>query len=364
VRPSNVNVSPFRQSCSRWWRLITGLWCAGLLGLALLLHTVGQAHYLLAPFAYLPRVWPGVALLALAVPGWWWGRRRMALLLATGVVYLVALLEWRLPAPRPPPDPARPELRVAFANRGDQDVPAWERWLARVKPDVVGLTDIGRMPTLQVRTASVGGLPFLMRLGEHALASRFPFRGSEVVRSGMPPDAPGRARYLPAARFEVDAPGGAMAVYVVHLRSPRDALGKYGQWKFWQWTWRGVPPGVLPSVTLDHYWEEQEATLAALLGRMRQETIPTVVLGDWNLPDFGPRYRELTRTFQDAHRVAGRGYGYTFPGDLQHGAAGGKPWLRLDYLLADREWQVLEFATQDDPGTSQHRGLQALMRRP
>ncbi len=363
--PQLTPVSPPPQArLIRLWRLLAltlpvlaGVW-------SLLLHGVGQRHFLVAPLCYLPRAFAGVLMLGLALPGWWWGKRWAALLAGAGFIYLAVLLEWRTPRPPPPVDPARPELRAAFVNWGDHDRAAWEDWVARERPDIVALTDVREMNGIGVGQPSIAGLPFMLRVGEHLLASRYPFAGSQLVRPALPPATGVRLQYLPAARFQVEAPGGPVAVYVVHLRSPRDALSKYREGKFWRWTWSGVPPGVHQGNTLDYYWREQHAVLAALLEKMRAETLPTLVLGDWNLPDFGPRYRALTRDFLDAHREAGRGYGHTFPGDVKLAAALGQPWMRIDYALADRRhWRVLDCRVQDQAGDSQHRGIFTRLRR-
>jgi vancomycin resistance protein VanJ len=346
----------------RWWRLvvlvvgcIVALWVG-------LVTAIGQGHFLVAPLGYLPRGFVGGLLLALALPGWWWGRGRMLLLGVGALVYQLGVLDYRLPPP-PAVRVEKPILRVAFVNWGDHDDGAWTAWVKTMQPDVLGFTDVRGRHGLGVAQANVGHLPFLLRVGEHALASRYPFRASEVVRPRLPAAGGVQLGYLPAARFELDAPGGPVAVYVVHVRSPRDALSKYRHPKFWKWTLLGTPAGVDPNNTLDFYWKEQALTLVALLERIRQETLPTLVLGDFNLPDSGPRYRELTRTLQDAHRVAGRGYGYTFPGDLKHWAAFGQPWMRIDYLLASEHWAVLECLVQNEAADSQHRGVFAQMQR-
>lgn len=346
----------------RWWQLM-GL----AVGLAVILWAglvamVGQNHFLIAPLCYLPRDFLSLLLLVLAVPGWWWGRSRMSLLIAGALVHQVFVLRYMRATPPVAPN-ASHELRTAFVNRGDQDDASWTKWITRMQPDVLGFTDVRGRHGLAVAQANVGNLPFFMRVGEHALASRYPFRGSEVVRPVLPAAGGIQLGYLPAARFEVDAPGGPVSVYVVHIRSPRDALSKYRRPQLWKWTGLGPPAGVNPNNTLAFYWKEQAATLAALLERIRQDSLPTVVVGDFNLPDAGPRYRQLTRTLQDTHRMAGRGYGYTFPGDIQHWAAFGLPWMRIDYILATQDWTVLECEVQDEAADSQHRGVFARLAR-
>jgi endonuclease/exonuclease/phosphatase family metal-dependent hydrolase len=347
---------PKLRAWERWWRL--AVWAVGCVTLfwCLLVALVGQEYWVAAPVTYLPRDFLSGLLLLLAVPGWWWERRRAVLLVVGALLHQVLILDYVWPSAKEA-QPGLPEWRVGFVNRGDQEDESWTEWVTAMQPDVLGFTDVRGRHGLGVAQANVGHLPFFMRVGEHALASRYPFRGTEVVRPRLSAGTGFQLGYLPAARFELDGPGGPVVVYVVHLRSPRDALSKYRRSDLWKWTLWGTPAGVNTNNTLDFYWKEQAATIAGLLERIRQETFPTLVLGDFNLPAVGPRYRELTRTLQDAHRVAGRGYGYTFPGDVQHWVAGGSPWMRIDYILANKQWRILECVTQQAAADSQHRGV-------
>lgn len=369
VPPPSPLPTPLQARLARLWRLLAVVLILTVVGLSALLHVVGQNHYLVAPLCYLPRAYLGVLLLLLAAPGRWWGPKHAAVLASAGVFYLAVLLEWRTPRPpAPPADPSRstvePELRAAFVNWGDHDPGAWVPWVKRLRPDLVALTDVRGREGIRLGDPATAGLPFLLRIGEHVLASRYPFSGSQIVRPTLPAASSVRVHYLPAARFQVEAPGGPVAVYVVHLRSPRDALSKYRQARFWRWTWTGVPTGVHAGNTLSYYWEEQRLMLDALTAAFRAETLPVLVLGDWNLPDFGPRYRDLTRHLWDAHREAGRGYGYTFPGDVTVPGAFGQPWMRIDYVLTDRQhWEILDSQVQSPFHTSQHRGLFTRLRR-
>ena len=354
-------VAPAPSRRKRLWRRLARLALGGLLAHALLLHTVAQDHFLSAPLAYLPQGFPSLLLALVALTGCVWNPRLAAALLAAATLHLLLLYPWKNPPPSPstshrPPHP----LRIAFANRGDQDAAAWSAWLAREKPDLVAMTDIGRTHrSLGVGTPETGNLPFLLRIGEHVLASRYPFQGSQVLRPtpGQDTASPLRIGYLPAARFQVDAPGGPLAVYIVHIRSPRDALSKYRSLRMWRWTLGSPPPDKPPSITLDHYWHEQRAVVEFLLRQIHADPLPAIVLGDWNLPDFGPRYRLLTSRLQDAHRTAGSGWGFTFPGDVRHPAAFFRPWMRIDYALASPHWAIHRFTLQDQPGPSQHLGL-------
>lgn len=365
VTPLEENEPIPLRSCIRWWSSFAKVVVGGTLLFWLLCTFVAQSHLLVAPLTYLPQVLIGPVVFAIALPGWWWGRRLFWIGVTTAIGFQASLMGW----PSSPKSTAQgPVVRVAFVNRGDQDFAKWDQWIQKQAPDLIGLTDLkGReAQSLAVGQPAVAGLPYLMRIGEHALASRYPFKGTQVIRPDVSAGGTAKIQYLPAARFEVDAPGGPVAVYVVHVRSPRDALSKYRSIRMWNWTLFGVPAHVSPSITIGHYWREQKHVIDGLLKRIEAESIPTIVLGDWNLPDSGPRYRCLTRMLEDAHRVAGHGPGYTFPGDVSHWAALSRPWMRIDYILTNQgHWETrdCQVQSQEEAGRSQHRALMAILAR-
>jgi len=80
---------------------------------------------------------------------------------------------------------------------------------------------------------------------------------------------------------------------------------------------------------------ELEALLPALRDLARR---PLVLAGDLNATDATPAYQVLRRLgLRDAHRVAGWGFGFTFPAggslDLPLARASIPPVARIDYVL-------------------------------
>jgi endonuclease/exonuclease/phosphatase family metal-dependent hydrolase len=109
------------------------------------------------------------------------------------------------------------------------------------------------------------------------------------------------------------------------------------------------------------YWEMHRDCLRLMRESIRLETLPVVAMGDWNHPDHGPLYREITGGLRDAHREAGWGYGWTFPDDMSSVLAGGGPWLRLDYILTSPAWQVMVCEVEADAEQAQHRAVAAVL---
>jgi endonuclease/exonuclease/phosphatase (EEP) superfamily protein YafD len=319
--------------------------------LLLMMDTIGTRLYTLAPLYYLPKVWLAAPFLLLALPGYWWERRWTWWLGLLAFFHAIVLLEWRSPRPSlHSGDGSR--LRVVSCNRGDQDEASWVKWLAAVKPDLVAMQDVGACHHLAGQSPDAAGLPNFLRIGEHAIASRYPIRRMVPI-SPAASITNGSLGYLPCMRVEIDMGGKLVVVYSIHVRSPRTHFKSYRSWKIWSSPMR--------SEVLSRYWVEQEKLLKMLLISIRAETDPVIVVGDLNVPDMGPLYREVTKTLQDAHRVAGVGYGYTFPGDVKALWAGWQPWLRIDYILPGGGWKVQGCEVQDSSsaGESQHRAVLA-----
>jgi endonuclease/exonuclease/phosphatase family metal-dependent hydrolase len=141
-----------------------------------------------------------------------------------------------------------------------------------------------------------------------------------------------------AARHEVQGPAGMMVVYNVHLPSPRHALVKSEN---------------TDKILAQNYWELQGRMVEELCGKIESDSLPAVVVGDWNVPALGPRYRRMTRVLRDGHAEAGVGYGFTAPGDVRHPLAFWCSWLRLDYVMAGKDWKILASDTEP-PTDAQH----------
>ena len=64
-----------------------------------------------------------------------------------------------------------------------------------------------------------------------------------------------------------------------------------------------------------------------------QSPYPIILCGDFNDPPVSYTYLRLTEHLQDSFRQRGFGFGTTYAGQL--------PFLRIDYILADHQFQVL-----------------------
>lgn len=77
-------------------------------------------------------------------------------------------------------------------------------------------------------------------------------------------------------------------------------------------------------------------------------TTPTILLGDFNLTDRAEDYHRITETLTDAHRIAGRGFGFTYRAYPLFGL----PAARIDYVFHNDHFQAIEaYVIADDTGS-------------
>lgn len=181
---------------------------------------------------------------------------------------------------------------------------------------------------------------------EFALASKHLIQKVELVESVK------SGNRAVAARFEVYVRGQAMAIYNIHLPTPRARLN------------RVLSARIVPDLFLDdspktstqsyRVWMDERIALARRLADvLSAEKLPVLAAGDFNAPDHGYIYRMFASEFVDSHRAAGRGWGMTFPGHVRNPVSFFGPWLRLDYVFAGKGWTVR--SCDVDPGRiSQH----------
>lgn len=318
------------------WLVIVAAW--------LLISLMGQTWEKTATLVYLPPLFGPMMLLLWAIPGWWWGRRHLALLSGTAFLVLGPGLGWRSHVARPSQASASDiSLRVLTCNRGQHHGHDIGLFLYQTRPDVVAIQD-GVTPAA-FPAKSLRSLPHVARLGEFILASRHPILSTTGIRLKVR-WADGRVRtWYHSVRHVLQIGDRQIVIYNVHLPSPRHALtGTKG-----------------PISKEEDYWAVQGQVMEELLGHVEAESLPTVVLGDWNIPPLGPRHRRMMRQLTDAHAAGGEGYGFTVPGDVRHWLAFYRPWLRLDYVLSSLHWAV-ETCLTEEASVSQHSAVFASLR--
>ena len=332
-------------------------WCVGFAAAAYVVQvvlliavfrTAGERFWFLWPALYAP---PHLALLplgALFPLGVLFCPRSLVLdaLALFFVLFVYMGLQW---APALPPGPG-PTLSVMTCNVGQRRKAPLSPFVDSEKPDIIALQDARhkgpqyarQYPSLHVRSQ-----------GEFVLISRFPIRSSAPVGDVL------WRRHPVAARFEIDWDGRALALYNVHMPTPRRELERLmglGFLKEWARShgWWGTDPDDGVAARL----EARPALAEALRDRILAEQVPTIVAGDLNIPHWGYTCKMITARLADAYGERGKGFGFTFPGISRNPVTLFGPWLRLDYLFCTRNLEPQQ-ARVEPAGRAQHRAVVA-----
>ena len=244
-------------------------------------------------------------------------------------------------------------LTVITHNVGQGNRAAFVHSFPDETPDAVLLQDVNyagsRSAEYQKRYPSYAnrGVSQFMLLSPHEIESAEVVTGAEWRKAPI------------AARFVIRAAGRHIALYSVHLPTPRSSLN------------RALSPRLAleiaglrgaPTDGFASYRECLDAriTLARQLAAvLEKETLPFLVGGDFNTPDHGVIYHTFASRLSDAHPAAGHGWGFTFPGGREGRlSAFIGPWLRLDYWFAGHGWKPVDCQVAPD-SNSQHRAVLA-----
>jgi vancomycin resistance protein VanJ len=131
--------------------------------------------------------------------------------------------------------------------------------------------------------------------------------------------------HLGHQRVELEIAGQRIALYNAHPIHPFTGAGR-----------------------LTFYRPERRAEeIADLLRRTTAESLPLLLVGDFNLSDQESLYRQITTHYADAYRQVGWGMGFTFP-------TIGRPLARIDYVFHSPAFTALEAQVLPDGGGSDH----------
>ena len=334
----------------RLTRLLWFSWAA-IAVLVLTMHVFGQRWWPVGALVYSPPQMWIFGLLLIAGLGWRVERCITWVCMGTALFFMGPLWEWRTHRP-----PVRAEvwndaktIRVLTVNRGDHHGHSSAGYIMAQRPDVLAMQDSITPQAYTPGAPEYSALPNQSRIGEFLLLSRFPITKSQLLMTTLPGDGKAPPAIFKAARFEVMFNGEPVAIYNAHLPSPRRDFHEFAH-----------EPSLPALNSLRRYWRNHETVIEDLVARIDAETMPVIVMGDWNQPPIGPNYRRLVRKLQDAHTQAGLGYGWSFPGDWWTPFTAGNVWLRLDLVLCSHDWKVLR--SEVEPETEpQHCAVSAVL---
>lgn len=290
---------------------------------------------------------PALCLLALAVPLLAWRAAAINFLAVCVAVFLYGHYRFSSAVSTSGKEGA---FTLVSHNIGQGNPAQFSKFIGTVKPDVILLQDTrNRVPmyTANFPDFDVAGG------GEFACISRYLIQSRKIL-----PKPNWRGRPV-MARFSIFRNGQSVALYSVHMPTPRAELSKFlgVRGALAMFGNEDLPTG---HGTLGEWNTARIALYKEVAAVLAAEKDPFIVAGDFNMSDHGIFYHTIKDGMTDAFAKTGKGWGYTFPGGMRSMVSLLGPWLRIDYIFVGRGWKPLECAPE--PGRrSQHCAVRAVL---
>lgn len=121
-------------------------------------------------------------------------------------------------------------------------------------------------------------------------------------------------------RVELDVKEQTLVLYNVHTKMPHRVEPHIN-----------LP--VIPDFVLRYDETTRNQQIERLVAEIEAEEYPVVMTGDFNMGEYAAVYPTLSTNLTDAYRIAGRGFGFTWPGGSSEELPNVLPSLvRLDYV--------------------------------
>ena len=319
----------------RWLiSLLTGAYALGLLIFVVLRLIFGDSLWWLAFFGNLTPVYFAALIVLLPLALIFRAKRGVLLLLPLALIGAVWYGRLYLPKATVVASSAETIKVISFNVWGDNpDVTPIEAWLRDQAADVVvtielppawkdGVSALRDMYPEQLTSTSTTSL-----FWGGTLLSRHPIILSEAIDLGD--------GVMQQQRVVIDVDGQPVAVYAIHLLLP---LGNEahiaGSTSFYT------------SVFSMYDASARDAQIQALLARLRDEPLPYIVAGDFNLSDQSVIYNDLAAALGDSFREAGTGLGTSWP--MLRATFGLPssipPLVRIDYIWHSADFRAVAAA--------------------
>lgn len=357
VRSQSVSRSSARRVSGRVWhrRLVTyASWLYLLLVILTLVavRVISEQWWFSTVITYMPRpllLAPVLVLFPLAAL---WSRRALAMILLATVLVLGPLMDLRVPWGRvlDPTPVSEDVLRLVSCNVAEFRFD-WTELLNEIvsyDPDIIVIQE--STPQIPENFRNKFRDWHCVETGPHWVAAKVPVKALETCRS----EATGRQT---AVRYQIDSGFGPVVLCNVHTISIRRALQDMDL-----------------SGVLDGSARRAMAELTSLRDAEAKETNrfvrdggsggPLIVVGDFNMTSTSSLYEEHWSDLRNAFDCAGLGYGYTAPCVVRGSSKGILPWLRIDHVLVNGDWDVLECEVGQQPGSDHRLIFAAIAPRP
>lgn len=342
-----------------WFRRILK-WTHWTLAVVTILYAIGvgiyvglveydaEDHHLTSVMMYLPQWYvllPLIVLTPLCLLVW----ARLVviqILMAAGVLFFFMDYVWSGPKA-----PAGPTVSVITNNIGQNHGKSILPFVKKHEADIVVLQDAVAKGEeyYKMFLEAFGDVHYVKNEHQFLILSRYP-----IVNSGLLDMKDERGDPI-AAWYEIDIHGHHIYLFSIHLPTPRDQINAVrGFALLGTITARLGKEGHATSVYkhAHEFFANQLALGEKMVGFTKEADKPFIVCGDFNVPTHGKTYHLFKKNWVEAFAAAGKGYGYTFPGDAKF-----PPWLRLDNIYCSREGLIPVAAEAEGGRSSQHRSM-------
>ncbi len=308
---------------------VASMACFAVIGfLTALILVVSENWWFSTALTYLPRTpyaIPPAILLLCAIK---WHRRAIWWNLASIVMVIGPLCEYRLPLASDPLDgvvSSNPTIKVVSCNvQGfEPDFSTLLQEISTINPDIVAFQEAVADDSLAVAYFEDW---HKVHFEEFWIFSRYPLKQVGYC-DALPFD-----RYT-ALTVEVAHPAKTFYLTDLHLMTPRKCFSELRP--------TSILSGAGPQEVEHHLaLRREESLLTRAFTSSVDPSVPAVVVGDFNAPSSSSLYQHDWGDYTNAFDEAGCGYGYTAPCRDHSFWLSGTPWLRIDHILATPHWCV------------------------
>lgn len=285
-----------------WWRRLALLSLSALVIAWVIACQLGDRVWWALPFLFGPRWLLSLPLLGM-VP-WLLAAPKRAWLpaLAGGAVVVFGLLDVRLGLGRLAAGSGTPfrvlELNAGAGSHGTTPAEAVVAEMARIAPDVAVLAECGNGP-VRAALSQLPGYHFKVSNTSLCLLSR----GAIMEWNERDPMDIWKMNGSGAiVRALVESPAGPVRIGLVHLETPRDALDHFPDLS-------SIP--TLGDLTRANTRQREFESRAAREWILASPPMPTIVVGDFNLPVESAIFRRYWGDLRDSFSRSGLGSGHT-----------------------------------------------------
>ncbi len=219
-----------------------------------------------------------------------------------------------------------------------------KKWLRENPVDILALVEVSptyaaeKMKELQDLYPYQSNQQDETRWGDNFTLSRYPILTTEYIDLGVP-DMPAPVRTV------IDVNGKQIAMYTVHLAWPVDDEAI---------TAKGLAFYTQVALAFDDRVRNQQ--IDNLISRLKSESLPYILAGDFNTSDFSVTYSKLAGVMHDSFAEGGIGLGGSWPVAQARGLPSWlPPLIRIDYIWHSdeirtiRAWQGAETGSDHLP---------------